>query len=297
MLWENLRCDEFKAAVEKSNGVCAIPIGCVEAHGIHLPLGCDTLKAREFCIRAAEQEPVVVFPSFYFGEKSGAGEFPGTIVLPTPLIVELLEACCKEIYRNGFKKIVLVSSHGGNGNMLNYFNRAMLEKQPEILVYHYYQSMAYPDKVLADLESFPYLTEEDIAILQSFTDAGKRDGHGALWRPAACTMCARSWWIFPRWTPSAALPPICLTASRKIRSLPPLPGWQTIPIPILLICTTVSMSGSPRPLRQKLWRAPPRPLNSSGKRLSLKNTTSSGLPSGSKKNTKNTSIFREYPVK
>lgn len=180
MLWENLRCDEFKAAVEKSNGVCAIPIGCVEAHGIHLPLGCDTLKAREFCIRAAEQEPVVVFPSFYFGEKSGAGEFPGTIVLPTPLIVELLEACCKEIYRNGFKKIVLVSSHGGNGNMLNYFNRAMLEKQPEILVYHYYQSMAYPDKVLADLESFPYLTEEDIAILQSFTDAGKRDGHGGF---------------------------------------------------------------------------------------------------------------------
>ena len=44
MLWENLRCDEFKAAVEKSNGVCAIPIGCVEAHGIHLPLGCDTLN-------------------------------------------------------------------------------------------------------------------------------------------------------------------------------------------------------------------------------------------------------------
>lgn len=180
MLWENLRCDEFKAAVEKSNGVCAIPIGCVEAHGIHLPLGCDTLKAREFCIRAAEKEPVVVFPAFYFGEKSGAGEFPGTIILPTTLIFQLLEECCKEIHRNGFKKVVLVSSHGGNKAMLDFFNRAMLEKQPEILVYHYYQSMAYPDKVLADLESFPYLTEEDIAILQSFTDQGKRDGHGGF---------------------------------------------------------------------------------------------------------------------
>ena len=56
MLWENLRSDEFKEAVEKSNGVCIIPIGCVEAHGIHLPLGCDTLKAREFCVRAAEIE-------------------------------------------------------------------------------------------------------------------------------------------------------------------------------------------------------------------------------------------------
>ena len=180
MIWENLRCDEFLAAVEKSNGVCAIPIGCVEAHGIHLPLGCDTIKAREFCIRAAEIEPVTVFPAMYFGEKSGAGEFPGTIILPTPLIVELLEACCKEIYRNGFKKIVLVSSHGGNRDMLNFFNRDMLEKQPEILIYHYYQTMATPDKVLADLEQFPDLTEEDIAILQSFVDAGKKDGHGGF---------------------------------------------------------------------------------------------------------------------
>lgn len=180
MLWENLRSDEFKEAVEKSNGVCIIPIGCVEAHGIHLPLGCDTLKAREFCVRAAEIEPAVVFPAFYFGEKSGAGEFPGTIILPTTLIFELLQACCKEIYRNGFKKILLVSSHGGNRSMLEFFNRAMLEKQPEILIYNYYQAMAYPDKVLADLESFPYLTEEDIAVLQSFTDQGKRDGHGGF---------------------------------------------------------------------------------------------------------------------
>lgn len=180
MLWENLRCDEFKEAVARSNGVCAIPIGCVEAHGIHLPLGCDTLKAKEFCIRAAEKAPVTVFPAMYFGEKSGAGEFPGTIVLPTPLIVELLEACCKEIYRNGFKKIVLVSSHGGNTPMLNFFNRAMLEKQPQILVYHYYQTMATPDKVLTNLENHPYLTAEDISVLQAYVDAGKKDGHGGF---------------------------------------------------------------------------------------------------------------------
>ena len=94
--------------------------------------------------------------------------------------MELLEACCKEIYRNGFKKIVLVRSHGGNRDMLNFFNRAMLEKQPEILIYHYYQTMATPDKVLADLEQFPDLTEEDIAVLQAFVDAGKKDGHGGF---------------------------------------------------------------------------------------------------------------------
>ena len=72
MLWENLREEEFLSAIEQSHGVCAIPIGCVETHGQHLPLGCDVMHAREMTVRAAEKEPVCVFPPIYFGEKTGA---------------------------------------------------------------------------------------------------------------------------------------------------------------------------------------------------------------------------------
>ena len=53
MEWTKLRQDEFKAAVEKSNKVCIIPIGCVEAHGIHLPLGCDVFHGRYIAAKAA----------------------------------------------------------------------------------------------------------------------------------------------------------------------------------------------------------------------------------------------------
>ena len=107
MLWEHLKCDEFKDAVAESKGVCAIPIGSIEAHGIHLPLGCDTIKARAFTVRAAEQAPVCVFPAMYFGEMSGAGEFPGTVIFPIKLIWDILEHSCREIARNGFKKIIV----------------------------------------------------------------------------------------------------------------------------------------------------------------------------------------------
>ena len=107
MEWTKLRQDEFKAAVEKSNKVCIIPIGCVEAHGIHLPLGCDVFHGRYIAAKAAEISEVCVFPEMYFGEKSGAGEYPGTIIFPTPLIWQILEQCCNEISRNGFKKILI----------------------------------------------------------------------------------------------------------------------------------------------------------------------------------------------
>lgn len=180
MLWENLRSEEFYDAVETCRGVCAIPIGCVEAHGVHLPLGCDTIKGREFSIRAAEKEPVCIFPAMYFGEKSGHGQYPGTIIMPSELILKILEHSCMEIARNGFKKIVIVSSHGGNTDLLNAFTRMFLQKKLDCMVFHYYQKMATPKDVLEDLSDFPYLTQEDIAILQDYVDCGKKDGHGGF---------------------------------------------------------------------------------------------------------------------
>ena len=77
MEWTKLRQDEFKDAVEKSNKVCIIPIGCIESHGIHLPLGCDVFHGRYIAAKAAEKAEVCVFPELFCGEKSGAGERNG----------------------------------------------------------------------------------------------------------------------------------------------------------------------------------------------------------------------------
>jgi creatinine amidohydrolase len=178
MEWTKLRQDEFKAAVEESNKVCIIPIGCVESHGIHLPLGCDVFHGRYMCTKAAEIAGVCVFPEIYFGEKSGAGEFPGTIIFPTPLIWQILEQCCSEISRNGFKKILLVSSHGGNTAMLNAFSRYMLQKKPDYIISVYSLALPKVDAVLKN--DYPYLTEEDKAIMQKYVDDGGWDGHGGF---------------------------------------------------------------------------------------------------------------------
>lgn len=180
MRWIDIKSDEFPAAVEKCNGVCAIPIGCVEAHGTHLPLGCDTISAAECARRAAEVETVCVFPEMYFGEKSGAGEYPGTIIFPTPLIWAILEQSCNEISRNGFKKIVLYNGHGGNVAMLSAFSRYILQKKPDYMVYVYYQSLVNLQCILDEQEKYPYLLPEDLAIMQDFLDEKKFDGHGGF---------------------------------------------------------------------------------------------------------------------
>src|SRR4030042_5310464 len=66
--YEELTAPDFIEAVEKSQGVCVIPMGIMEKHGPHLPLGTDMINIREIVNRAAMREFVVVFPPFYFGQ-------------------------------------------------------------------------------------------------------------------------------------------------------------------------------------------------------------------------------------
>ncbi|PKM62089.1 MAG: hypothetical protein CVU97_06385 [Firmicutes bacterium HGW-Firmicutes-21] len=135
MTWENLNVLEFKDAIDKSKGVCVLPIGCLEKHGNHLPLGTDITIARYICERAAELEEFMLFPYYPFGQVSEVRHKLGTIALSAPLQMQLLEAICDEISRNGFKKIVLANGHGGNNSFLTYFAQSMLDKVREYSVY------------------------------------------------------------------------------------------------------------------------------------------------------------------
>ena len=122
MLWENLREEEFKDAIKQSNGVCILPIGCLEKHGQHLPVGTDVIHITEIARRAAELETACVFPTMYFGEKTGSGEFLGTVIFSPELRLQILKETCSEIYRNGFNKILIYNGHGGNQAMISNFS-------------------------------------------------------------------------------------------------------------------------------------------------------------------------------
>src|SRR5690554_4377747 len=114
MLWAHLREEEFEQAIEKSKGVCAMAVGCLEKHGQHLPVGTDTLKTNKVLEMASDIEPVCVFPCFYFGDIQGLYQHKGSIVLSGSLLLSFMTELCDEIARNGFKKILLFNGHGGN---------------------------------------------------------------------------------------------------------------------------------------------------------------------------------------
>src|ERR1035438_7108368 len=79
-----VRCDElvasdWKKAIELSKGTCLLPIGILEKHGPHVPVGSDLFHATYISREVAKREYVVVFPEYFYGQiyeaKYGEGTF------------------------------------------------------------------------------------------------------------------------------------------------------------------------------------------------------------------------------
>jgi len=126
---------ELVKAIDATKGVCIIPLGSLEKHGDHLPIGTDNFLIHQKVVSASKIEPVVVFPTVMFTENCEAKNNPGAIAIETKLYFQLLENLCDEVARNGFKKIILVSGHGGNRYFLRFFVQTILGKNKDYAVY------------------------------------------------------------------------------------------------------------------------------------------------------------------
>jgi len=136
MQWEDLTAPEFAKAVKKAKGVCVLPIGVIEKHGNHLPLGTDLFTARDLAKEAVKKEPAVIFPPYYLTQILEAKPQPGTIAVKGRLMLDLLGEVCSEISRNGLKKILLYNGHGGNNSLLPFFCQLALEEERDYTLYY-----------------------------------------------------------------------------------------------------------------------------------------------------------------
>ena len=134
MRWIDLTPRDFKKMVQET-GVCIVPIGSLERHGEHLPFGCDGVIAETIATRAAELEPCVVFPTWYWGQVHEASCFEGTVNFPPEMLITMLRRLLDQIAHNGFKKIILYNGHGGNDAMIRFLDMAMLDERRDYTLY------------------------------------------------------------------------------------------------------------------------------------------------------------------
>jgi creatinine amidohydrolase len=135
MRWEELTGDEFGAAVDQAEGVCLVPLSVIEWHGHPLPLGTDGFMARAVCERAAGSAPALIFADFTLTQIPEARHGAGTISIEADLILPWLGNICREVARNGLKKVSRAPAHGGTISLLGFFHEPQLSARRDYVVY------------------------------------------------------------------------------------------------------------------------------------------------------------------
>ncbi len=104
--WEEIK--------EAQPEIALIPIGTIEQHGRHLPVGTDWLVAEARGRELGRELGAYVLPAMPFGCSVEHMGFPGTVTLRPATLAAFLEDLVESLYRQGFRKIVVLSTHGGN---------------------------------------------------------------------------------------------------------------------------------------------------------------------------------------
>ena len=104
---------EVEEALKRTD-VVIIPVGSIEQHAKHLPLGMDSYGAVETCKLIAQRAEAVVAPVVLAGLSSHHMGFPGTITLTPETFEAVVYETALSLIKHGFRKILIYNGHGGN---------------------------------------------------------------------------------------------------------------------------------------------------------------------------------------
>jgi creatinine amidohydrolase len=118
--WERRTAPELRALAGR-DALVVLPVAALEQHGPHLPVWTDSLIGHACSLRAAAEAgagdnpvPAIVLPPMWTGMSEHHLPFGGTISLDYATFHGVLRSVCRSIRAGGFKRLLLVNSHGGN---------------------------------------------------------------------------------------------------------------------------------------------------------------------------------------
>jgi creatinine amidohydrolase len=115
--WAEIHWPNIDSA-ERARWIAVLPLAATEQHGPHLPLGTDAMIAKAYLdavrARLPPTLPATFLPVQPVGISTEHIHYPGTLTLPADVAIKSWMALGESVARAGLKKLVMITSHGGN---------------------------------------------------------------------------------------------------------------------------------------------------------------------------------------
>lgn len=165
----NYTSDDFKKNLDKSD-VVIIPIGSVEAHGHHLPLGTDVFAPRLFCERINKKigDKVWIAPEISYGQSYDLSIYPGTVTMPSEVMAEYVYYVGRSFYDNGLTKIIFLNGHGGNITALGLAAEKLMKLGAAVMIINWW--MDFSKEILTITEGQGHAGEDETSAILFYNE-------------------------------------------------------------------------------------------------------------------------------
>jgi creatinine amidohydrolase len=152
LLLQEMTREEARAVAPEA--LVVFPVGALEQHGPHAPVGTDDYAvehvARGAAAAVADQIPIVVAPTLPFGCSPHHLPFGGTMSLSTETYYRALRDLTESLIVSGFRRIFIVNGHGGNHELVQLVARDLALVNPVDIAAASYWTIAWEALVAAD---------------------------------------------------------------------------------------------------------------------------------------------------
>ena len=105
---------QVRAELGRGRSTVVVPFGAVDQHGPHLPLDTDAVLADRLGPLLAERLDALCAPTMRIGCSQHHLAFAGTLSLRPQTLQMIVHDLIDSLARHGFRRVVLLATHGGN---------------------------------------------------------------------------------------------------------------------------------------------------------------------------------------
>ena len=150
MTWRDI------AGASTAGWIAVLPLAAVEQHGPHLPLGVDAFIAEAYLRRVRDILPPDLAVTFLPLQRVGVSvehlSYPGTLSLSAVTAIAAWTELGEGVARAGIRKLVLITSHGGNVAAMELVARDLRARFGMLAVTVGWHRFGYPDGVFSSEE-------------------------------------------------------------------------------------------------------------------------------------------------
>jgi creatinine amidohydrolase len=181
--------------------IAVLPLAAVEQHGPHLPLGVDTYIAEAYLARVQTllpaDLPVTFLPVQRIGVSAEHLSFPGTLTHSAATAMAAWTELGESLARAGVRKLVLVTSHGGNVAVMESVARDLRTRLGMLAVTVGWHRFGYPDGAFSAEEKKHGIHGGDIetSLMLAGNPETVRMEHAPNATPATVAMASEFKWL------------------------------------------------------------------------------------------------------